>query len=91
MITVLVDFWMLGMKFLCQGFMRVGLYTKGLFHRQELEQKRHLGAEGRIKLREMQHIVRTQEALRVKLEKLTQLDILVMIVSHPLRVLNDMR
>ena len=91
MIAVLVDFWMLGLKFLCQGFMRVGLYTQGLFHRQKLEQKRHLGAEGRIKLREMQHIVCTEEALRIKLEQLTQLDILVMILSHPLRVLNDKR
>ena len=91
MIAVLVDFGMLGMKLLCQGFVRVSLYTQGLFHRQELEQKRHLGAKGRIQLGEMRDVMCTEEALRVKLEKLTQLDILVMVVRHPLRVLNDMR
>ena len=39
----------------------------------------------------MRDVMCTEEALRVKLEKLTQLDILVMVVRHPLRVLNDMR
>ena len=39
----------------------------------------------------MRYIVYTEEALRVKLKEFTQLDILMMIVLHPLRVLNDMR
>lgn len=91
MIAIFVDFGMLSMELLRQGFVGVSLDAQGLLHRQELEQKGHLGAEGRIELREMRHVVCTEEALWVKLEQFTQLDILVMIVLHPLRVLNDMR
>ena len=91
MIAIFVDFGMLSMELLCQGLVGMSLYAQGLLHSQELEQKCHLGAEGQIELREMRHVVCTEEALRVKLEKFTQLHILMMIVLHPLRVLNDMR